>query len=214
MSRSPAPTDSGFTLLELMAVVLIMGTALLLVPPNLGTFGARGRLDSTGNSLVAALNGARERAILDGYEVTLEIGTFREDDEWRHGWRFKFTSLPPPEVEGAEGEDTDRVSRSEEREWLFTTWKSTGRGVRIAGVSERKGAWQKLNEGGKPYPVRFFADGNAEKGVAIRLESEDLETDRQNRTVTVLLNPLTSEPYSEEGEHDLPQARPAQDFGN
>lgn len=216
--RAPAG-EGGFTLLELMVVVLIMGTVLLLVPPNLSSFGARGKLNSTANSLVSAFNGARERAILDSYEVALEIGKFRDKEgDWQDGWRFRFTNIPAPEA----GDPDDptatqdlRTARSQDREWLYTTWKRVGDEVQVVGVSDRKGQWAKITEGGKPYTIRFFADGNVEKGVAVRLESEGLEDVRREfRTVTVFVNALTSEPSWLEGEHELKEARPASDFGN
>jgi prepilin-type N-terminal cleavage/methylation domain-containing protein len=213
---SPA---SGFTLLELMVVALIMGTILLLVPPNLDSLGARGKLDSTANSLVAAFNGARERAILDSYEVAVELGTFRDEDgDWRHGWRFRFTNLVADTIADPDAPQSDDVDpearRDQEREWLYTPWHACGDGVKISGVSEKKDVWKKINEGGKSSDVRFFADGNVENGIAVRLESEDLEVERQYKTVTVLVNPLTSEPSWGEGELELNEARPASDFGN
>lgn len=202
-----------------MTVVLIMGTVLLLVPANMGNIGARGKLESTANSLVAACIGARERAILDSYEVSLEIGTFRDDrGAWQHGWRFQFTNLPAQEIVSEEEDPSARNDlarrRSEEREWLYTPWHAAGDGVKIVGVSERKDSWRKLGEGGRPFAIRYFPDGNVETGAAIRLESMDLDVQREYRTATVIVNALTSEPHWEEGEHDLKEARPAQDFGN
>ena len=220
MRRTSAPAQSGFTLLELMAVVLIMGTILLLVPASLENLGAQGKLKNTANSLVAAVNGARERAILDAFEVHLEIGTFRDDkDEWRHGWRYRFTNVPPPSV--AAGEDVDetqqaqmRELRAKDREWLYTTWHSCPRGVAISGVSERKGSWNRVGDGGKPHAVRFFADGTVETGVAVRIVNEDMETDPQYKTITMVINALTSEPSWLEGEHELPESLPSSNFGN
>jgi type II secretory pathway pseudopilin PulG len=201
-----------------MVVVLLMGMILLMVPANLSNIGARGKLNSTANSLVAAFNGARERAILDGYEVTLELGTYKDDrGDWQHGWRFQFTNLPPPTVTDDANPELARENaneRAKEREWLYTPWHKTSDTVKIIGVSERKGSWQKLSDGGRTFPIRFFADGNVEKGIAIRLESTALETERQYRTATIIVNPLTSESTWDEGEHDLKESLPAQDFGN
>lgn len=209
---------AGFTLLELMVVVVIMGTVLLLVPANMSNLGARGKLNSTANSLVAAFNGGRERAILDSYEVAVEIGAYRDDEgEVQHGWRFKFTNVPVQTItdpdDPSQQQERERL-RAQEREWFYTPWHRAGDGIRIAGVSERKDSWKKISVGGKPFTVRFFADGNVEKGVAVRLESLDLEVDREFKTATVMINPLTSEPSWEDGEHELKEARPASDFGN
>ncbi len=215
-----APSDQrGFTLIEMMAVVLIMGTVLLLVPANLQGVGSQGKLTNTANSLVAAFNGARERAVLDGYEVHLELGAFRDGDDWRNGWRFKFTNVPPPEVAGGEQADAAeqerlRAQRTREREWLTTSWHPCQSGVEITGVSSRKGSWDKINEGGDPRDVRFFADGTVESGFAVRLINEDMDTDREYKTVTVIVNALTSEASWVEGEQDLPEALPSSNFGN
>ena len=203
-----------------MAVVLIMGTVLLLVPASLDSVGAQGKLKNTANSMVAAVTGARERAILDSYEVDLEIGSFQDgDDEWRHGWRFRVTNVPPPDV--AAGEQVDeserqrqRELRAREREWLYTSWHPCPSGVRITGVSERKDSWEKIGDGNKPHAVRFFADGTVETGVAIRIVNEDMETDTQYKTVTVIVNGLTSEATWVEGEQELPESLPASNFGN
>ncbi len=203
-----------------MAVVLIMGTILLLVPASLDSLGAQGKLKNTANSLVSAVNGARERAILDAFEVHLEIGTFRdEDDEWRYGWRYRFTNVPPPDV--AAGEDVDeseqqrlRELRNRDREWLYTSWHACPSGITITGVSERKGSWNKVGDGGKPHAMRFFADGTVETGVAVRIVNEDMETDAQYKTITVVVNALTSEPSWREGEQELPESLPSSNFGN
>jgi prepilin-type N-terminal cleavage/methylation domain-containing protein len=214
-----AAASAGFTLLELMVVVLIMGTVLLLVPINMDNIGARGKLNSTANSLVAALNGARERAILDSYEVSVELGTYRDDEgDWQHGWRFMFTSVPPPELADDETDagaiQEQRSERAREREWLYTPWHKAGDGVKIVGVSDRKDQWKKLSDGGKHFPIRYYSDGNVEKGVAIRIESLNLDVAREYRTATIIVNPLTSEPTWQEGEHDLNEALAADTFGN
>ena len=68
------PRQRGFTMMELMVVVVLVGSVLLLVPTNMMGFGALTRLDSAANTLVSALEGAKEQAILDGYDVFLELG--------------------------------------------------------------------------------------------------------------------------------------------
>lgn len=227
MSRLPAPLaestpfgkrqqERGFTLIELMVVVLIMGTVLLLVPVNMGNLGARGKFAGTANSLVAAVTGARERAILDAYEVALQLGTFRDEDgDWQHGWRFRFTNIPAQTVTDDDTERrTQQEARRQEREWLYTDWHPCQPGIKIAGISERRQVWKKLSEGGKAHEVRFFSDGTVETGVAIHLESEDLGTSKEDKTITVFINGLTSEPSWLDGVLELPESLPAQRLGN
>jgi len=205
--------------MELMVVVLIMGTILLLVPANMEGLGARGKFTGTANSLVAAVTGCRERAILDSYEVALQLGTFRDEDgDWHDGWRFRFTNIPAKSVQGGErdaGSRQDQVeARNIEREWIYTTWHPCQDGIKIAGVSERKGIWQKLPQGGKAYEIRFYADGTVQGGVAIRLESLDLDVEREFKVLTLFINGLTSEASWREGELELPEALPSSTFGN
>ena len=214
--QTPTRGTAGFTLIELMVVVLVMGAVLLLIPANMEGLGARGKFVGTANSLVAAFTGARERAILDAYEVALQLGTFRnEDGDYEHGWRFRFTNIPAQQISDDEAQQQDqREARQQQREWLYTDWKPCQPGIKIAGVSERRQVWKKLNEGGKAHEIRFFSDGTVETGVAVRLESEDLDVDKQYRTITVFVNGLTSEASWSEGELELPESLPASQLGN
>ena len=212
-------TQQGFTLLELLAVVLIMGGILLLVPISLDNVGSQGKLKNTANSLVAAFNGGRERAILDGYEVYLEIGGFQEEetDDYRYGWRFKFTNIQAQDISETEDEgerERRRAERAREREWLYSNWHATPVGVEIVGVSTQKGNWQKPNPGGKPISVRFFADGTIENAVAVRIENVDMEVKKEWRTITVITNGLTSEASWQTGLGELPESLPSSNFGN
>jgi prepilin-type N-terminal cleavage/methylation domain-containing protein len=207
----------GFTLLELMVVVLIVGTILLIVPPNLSSWGARSRLDSTANSLVAAMAGAREQAIFDGYEVSLDIGTWRDQDgEHRQGYRFRYTNIPPPSAsklatDASQLRDNAR-ERSRERQWLFSDWYELGSGVRYVGFSEEPGIWERVSRDEEPHRMRFFADGSVEKAFAIRIESTDLDVKAEERTVTVVMNALTSDAAARDGLVELPRMREAGEF--
>ncbi len=103
----------------------------------------------TVTAFVSAINGARERAILDSFEVQLEIGSFRDsEDEWQRGWRYKFTNVPPADIVGGGEVDSAeqermREQRSREREWLYTSWHVCQSGVRITAISRGKGTWEK-----------------------------------------------------------------------
>ena len=210
---------AGFTLLELMVVVVILGTVLLLVPTNMTGFGAHTRLMDAANNVAASMTGAREQAIIDGYETHVEFGYFEEDDVKILGHRFKFTSVPQAMETGGDEDDERaerrREARQSEREWLYTTWKALPDGVTIEGVSEEQGQWRKVSES-KPFTVTFHADGNVDKAIAIRLLSETLREDgasAEGAMITVRVNALTSEPSWEKGEHELPKTRPGSDFG-
>lgn len=212
----PLRAARGFTLIELMVVCAIVGATLLLVPPSFDTFGARGKLSSAGNKLLAELTAMREQAILDGYESRLEIGRFQAGSKKLWGTRFWFTSVPAKGTSGPEEQrDAAReraTSRAEERQWLTSQWAPLPDGVVLAGVSLEAGQWEKPGEGERAFTVRFFPDGSVERGFGVRLESEELDVRQEERTITVTMNPLTSEPASYEGLRELPKQREASEF--
>lgn len=73
MTRRSART-AGFTFIEIVIVIVIMGALLTIVAPKLGRAARKGRLDSGARSLAATLRQARHAAILlgDGCEVRLD----------------------------------------------------------------------------------------------------------------------------------------------
>lgn len=84
-AKRPAPTGTraGFTLLELLAVVTVMGLMMGLVLPNLG-FAKHGALKRSAQELASAFEMARQRASMTGRAhrvlIGLEEGTYRV--EW------------------------------------------------------------------------------------------------------------------------------------
>lgn len=212
----PAPAR-GFTLLELMAVCLIIGMALLLIPSNFNMFGSRSRLSSAANTLLSQLVAAREQATMDGYEARLEIGTIpSKDGEKRTGVRFWYTNVPAKGTRMLdEDEDVARersTSRAEDRQWLTSGWKELPDSVRVSGVSLAAGQWDKLTDSSATFQVRYLPDGSVDRGFAIRLEAEDLEVKTEYRTITIVVNPLTAEAASYEGFRELPRQREPHEF--
>ena len=59
---SEAAGGRGFTLIEVMAVMALLGILLFFIPPNLDSFGDRSRLESAANSVSSLLTAAREIA--------------------------------------------------------------------------------------------------------------------------------------------------------
>jgi hypothetical protein len=115
-------------------------------------------------------------------------------------------------VRRADDQDRDVAkARTEERAWLYTAWHGFDDGIKLVGVSEEASRWQKIGDG-EPFVIRFFPDGTVQKAVAIRIESQDLDVKRENRTMTVLLNGLTAESWTEDGDGELPQKRDAREF--
>lgn len=216
--RAPPPTAAsrGFTLLELMVVCAIVGVALLFVPVSFETFGARSRLSSAANTLLAQLTATRELATMDGYESRLEIGHFPTVEGKRVGVRFWYTNVPPKgAAKTFEDEDASKeraTSRAEDRQWLVSDWRPFPEGIKVAGISLEAGQWEKLSEGEQTFQIRYQPDGSVERGFAVRLESVDLDVKQEARTLTVVVNPLTAEAASYEGFQELPRQREAHEF--
>lgn len=203
----------GFTLLEVMAVVLILGTVLLVVPLNMEGWGARSRLEMGGNSVVSALRATKEQAITDGYDTYLQLSIIKINDEERSVYRFKYTNVPTEKSLGQNEDESDLArTRSVEREWQHSEWLTLPEGVEWNGVSVQKGAWRKVSMGGKIREVHFDAGGNIDIATAIRVRSADLEVSEENKIITVTVNGLTSEPSLDKGRHELRESLDASVF--
>ena len=220
MKHAPAPAvtrrrQSGFSMLELMAVLLILGTIILLVPALFSGFGARSRLEEGGNSLVSTISGVRQQAIIDGYETALQMGMFKDDDDEEiPGYRIRFTSLPNSAVVGEDREEQLNQRRQEEREWVYTSWRPLPDDVIWEGIAFSANSYRRPSKD-RPIELICGADGAFKTAASIRLKSTALEENgvkRENHTITVTVNGLTSQASWDFGERDLPRRRDAAEF--
>lgn len=78
------PRQRGFTLPELMTVVVIMAVLAGLAAPAFGNWMASVRLRSAGTDLHVALSTARSEAIKRNAEVSLQPA----GSTWQAGWRI------------------------------------------------------------------------------------------------------------------------------
>lgn len=97
MSQDASPGQAGFTLIEVMAVVIVIGMLMGLVLPNLNA--RRGaQLENSAQQIAGALQVARERAIVTGAAhrafLDLEVGTSRID--WHVAEDRAFAHLADP----------------------------------------------------------------------------------------------------------------------
>lgn len=82
-------TDQGFTLIELMVTVAVMGILLMIAVPSFKEAVLGSKLGSYANSLVASAHLARSEAIKRGAAVTLCVsstGTGCGTGGWEQGW--------------------------------------------------------------------------------------------------------------------------------
>lgn len=63
--------EKGFTLIELMVSLVVVGILLLVAVPNFGNFVAQSRVDSVKNKLVSSIALARSEAIKRGVAVAV-----------------------------------------------------------------------------------------------------------------------------------------------
>lgn len=69
------PSQPGFTLIELVLVMVIIGAMLAVVAPSLGRMRARSRVDDTAAQLRSMVELARARAVADGRPTRLVVDT-------------------------------------------------------------------------------------------------------------------------------------------
>ena len=82
--RRAAGGRGGFTIVELMFVLLILAVLLALAVPSLREFQRSSDLRDATNSLVAAINAARTEAMRQG---TPTLVTPLAGNDWAKGWR-------------------------------------------------------------------------------------------------------------------------------
>jgi prepilin-type N-terminal cleavage/methylation domain-containing protein len=97
----------GFTLIEILAVVLILGLLMSLLLPSIGAGGGR-RLREQGDRIAASLELARQRAIVTGktHRVVLDLEEGAFSIEWQVSTARAFGEPgDAPEAEEAAGID-------------------------------------------------------------------------------------------------------------
>ena len=152
----------GFTLIELMAVMAILGAVLVLLPPRIDGFGDRTKLDSAGSTMVAVETGASAQAVIDGHEVILQIELGDVHDRNATG-RFRFvvamtTHETPKELDKSGTQKAADTESEAEDEWVETPWRTLPAGVILAGYSQEREQWVKSTQKGEPISVSFLAE--------------------------------------------------------
>ena len=63
--------EKGFTLIELMITLVVLGILLLVAVPNFGSFVAQSRVDAVKEKLISSIGLARSEAIKRGAQVVI-----------------------------------------------------------------------------------------------------------------------------------------------
>jgi type IV fimbrial biogenesis protein FimT len=100
--------SKGFTLLELMIVITILGIASALAFPGLQTMIANNRIQSSASDFVAALQFAKAEAVARVNPVTLckstDLTSCTDNGDWQQGWIVFSDANDDGEVNAGDGE--------------------------------------------------------------------------------------------------------------
>jgi type IV fimbrial biogenesis protein FimT len=106
---------SGFSLIELIITVTIVGILSAIAIPSFSNIISNNRLTAYSNEFVGALNLARSEAIKRGTQVTVErLGGASETKNWHWGWQvFVDIADQPPGNKLFEFKDNNNAQRCE-----------------------------------------------------------------------------------------------------
>ena len=93
MSRYPMLRQKGFTLVEALVVIVIIGTMLALAAPSFVNFTAGQRVKTASYELYAALAFARSEALKRRVTVTVAA---TDGTDWKNGWTVTATGVATP----------------------------------------------------------------------------------------------------------------------
>lgn len=109
--------DRGFTIIELMVTVALLGVLLAVAAPSFSTFQRNAELTSFVNSLVAAINSARGEAMKRGrYAMVVPAN----GANWSSGW-IVFVDVDGTRAYEAGGSDVLILSREAPPSYLTIT---------------------------------------------------------------------------------------------
>ncbi|GAB4153002.1 MAG: hypothetical protein Fur0037_21830 [Planctomycetota bacterium] len=147
----------GFTLVEMMVVVTIIGLVTYMVYMNMGAMIPKSKLDSAAKQLVAHIDYLRSEARIQGKRYVLQLDL--------KGGRWRYV-LPPGERLATEQSEEDVAA-------LEFDWKPLEEGVVFLGAGNPSIGILRANSPA-PYEIVFDPNGfTADQFVSIKLEDDD-----------------------------------------
>lgn len=128
----PGPTiiDSGFTLLEMLVVLAIIGVMLAIVPPMLGNSINHSRIKTATRELAAGLKLARYKAINMHVDTTLVLDT--DSGDYKVAGMDKRLSLPKGSNLLLTTARSEQLSKHSGAIRFFTDGSSTGGQIKLS----------------------------------------------------------------------------------
>ncbi len=126
----------GFTLLEMLLVLVLAAALVTLVVPNFGPLLARAQLYTAARDVASALRYARGQALVRGRGAQFELAV---DEHWyRISGRNKTYPLPASIGLGLYTADTETVAEGIGRIRFFPDGSSSGGRVSLSGSGARR----------------------------------------------------------------------------
>jgi general secretion pathway protein H len=126
----------GFTLLEMLLVLVLAAALVTLVVPNFGPLLARAQLYTAARDVASALRYARGQALVRGRGALFELAV---DEHWyRISGRNKTYPLPASIGLGLYTADTETVAEGIGRIRFFPDGSSSGGRVSLSGSGARR----------------------------------------------------------------------------
>lgn len=169
-------SSAGFTLIELMIVIAIVGILLLVVAPDFGRFLADGRVNAAKDKLISSISLARTEAIKRGEQVVVcranaaatscaGSGITATTESWADGW-LVFADADADETLDA-GELLRVVTVDEQTTLQFNRddlMIFSGRGV----LTDASGNLLAVAVGEQTFTIGDQGDNTVETGLSVR----------------------------------------------
>lgn len=128
--------QGGFTLMEIMVVLVIAGILIGTVVPSFGPAIARAQLYSATRDVASALRHARGQALIQGQDALFELDVERH--RYRVSGRSKLFRLPADVALGLYTTSTETLDEGTGRIRFFPDGSSTGGRVTLIGQGQTR----------------------------------------------------------------------------